>query len=79
MERASRRGVRARLIGCGLSFETNCSFRSVLRGSNGRSYCGVKSLAKAGVVLQYDRTESVTATGRKHVNALIDARCIERL
>lgn len=76
---SEQEGVGARLIVRGLSFETNCSFRSVLRGSNGRSYCGVKSLAKAGVILQYDRTESVTATSRKRVNALIDARCIERL
>lgn len=34
---SEQEGVGARLIVRGLSFETNCSFRSVLRGSNGRS------------------------------------------
>lgn len=73
IEWASSRGS---LIVCGLSLETNWGFRS--GGSNGGSYCDVKSLAKARVIRRCDRAESVTATGRKHVDTLIDARYIER-
>lgn len=71
-------GVRACPIVCGLSLETNYHFYSTLR-SSGRSHCGVKSLAKACVILQNDWVESLTATGRKHVNTLTDACYIERL
>lgn len=67
------------MIVCALSSETNYRFSLVLRRSSGRSLCGVKSLAKARVILQNDRAESVTATGRKRVNALTGACYIERL
>lgn len=40
------------------------NFRSSLKKSSGRSHCGVKSLAKACVILQCDRAESVTAADR---------------
>lgn len=43
------------------------------RRSSGRSHCGVKSLAKACVIPQNDGAQSLTATGKKHVNTLTDA------
>lgn len=71
--------ARACLIVHGLSLETNYRFHWLLRRSRGRSHCCVKSFAKACVILQNDRAESLTATRRKHVNTLTDACYIEQL
>lgn len=63
----------------GLNKEANDYFSWMLTRSGGRSDCGVKPSAEAYVKLQNDGAQSLTATGRKHVNTLTDACCIERL